>query len=224
MIVTIDGPAGAGKSSVARRLAARLGFRFLDTGAMYRAVVLAARDAGLAWTETEALERLTEALVFEFRDDQVWLNGRDVTDEIRAQEVSAAIHHVADNPRIREHLVSLQRRIAGSGNVVTEGRDQGTVAFPDARCKFFLTAEPEERARRRFAQLKSSGRADSLDEVLRQQQQRDERDAVRPVGGLRQADDAIVVATDDLSCEQVVDRLEHIARAILEQGQREQGH
>src|SRR5262245_32944142 len=157
MIVTLDGPAGAGKSPAARALARRLGFRFLDTGAMYRAVAWAAVRQGLDWGDPQALTALARRVSIEFRGDRVLLDGADVTAEIRRSEITAVTHYAANNPAVREHLVRLQRELAGNDNVVAEGRDQGTVVFPRAECKIFLTASPEERARRRQLDLQSRG-------------------------------------------------------------------
>ena len=144
MVITIDGPAGAGKSSTARELATRLGFHFLDTGAMYRAVALAALQRGVSWDDSGQLADFVRSLDIVVSDDRVYTDKIDVTDEIRKIEVTAVIHHVADNPEIRAYLVEQQRRVAAHGDYVTEGRDQGTVAFPHAECKIFLTASPEE--------------------------------------------------------------------------------
>lgn len=213
MIVTIDGPAGAGKSSVSRQLARRLGFQFLDTGAMYRAVALAALRAGLGDNDADRIADLAEKLSLVFLEDRVLLNGADVTAQIRTSEVAAAVYLAADNPRVRARLVDLQRQIAGSQDTVTEGRDQGTVAFPNAECKVFLTASPEERARRRHAELTARGEKVSLEEVLTQQTERDRRDAIRPVGALVKAADAIEVLTDGLTSDEVVARLEETVRA-----------
>jgi cytidylate kinase len=212
MIVTIDGPAGAGKSSVARQLARRLGFQFLDTGAMYRAVALAALRAGLGDGDANQIAELAERLTIEFQGDRVLVDGDDVTQAIRTSEVAAAVYLAADNPRVRARLVERQRQLAGRQDTVTEGRDQGTVAFPHAECKIFLTATPQERARRRHAELAARGETISLAEVLAQQIERDRRDAVRPVGALVQAADAMEVLTDGLTADEVVDRLEEIVR------------
>jgi cytidylate kinase len=214
MIVAIDGPAGAGKSSAARALAQRLGFRFLDTGAMYRAVALAGLRSEHDWTQPEALAELVKRLRIEVDERRVLLDGEDVTDAIRTSEVTSLTHYAANNAAVREHLVALQRQIAGSDNVVAEGRDQGTVAFPAAECKIFLTATPAERARRRLLDLESRGETASFEDVLAQQTLRDERDAAREVGPLRPAEDAIQVFTDGLSPEQVVDRLEELVRGV----------
>jgi len=208
MIVTIDGPAGAGKSSVAKALARRLGFRFLDTGAMYRAVTLAAIRRGVDLADRDALFHLAEGLRIDLRDGHVLLDGEDVSDAIRAVEVTRLSQHVANHSQVRELLIDVQRQMAAATDTVTEGRDQGTVAFPHADCKIFLTASPTERARRRRRDLQLAGRQVTLAEVLADQQQRDERDRKRPFGALIKADDAIEVVTDGLSEAEVVDRIE----------------
>jgi cytidylate kinase len=212
MIVTIDGPAGAGKSTVAKSLAERLGFRFLDTGAMYRAVTLAALRRGLACDDAAGWAELARRLEIGFAGQRVLLDGEDVSDAIRTSQVTAHIRYAADNPQVREHLVRLQQKIGQTGDMVTEGRDQGTVAFPHADCKIFLTAGPEERARRRVGDLRQRGEMPSFAEVLAQQVARDERDAGRAVGPLVQAQDAVAVVTDGLSIDDVVSRLVDIVR------------
>ncbi|MCO6456234.1 MAG: (d)CMP kinase [Pirellulaceae bacterium] len=213
MIVTIDGPAGAGKSSLARDLARKLGFRFLNTGAMYRAVVLAALERQVPWDDQLQLEQLVDQLQLEFRDETVLIDGRDVTDPIRSPEVSAAIHFVADNARIRRRLIQWQREWAACGDVVTEGRDQGTDAFPDADCKIFLIASPEVRAERRWRQLRQQQPDLTLEQVLADQQLRDQRDIDRPCGGLREPKGSFRVSTDEMSLAEAVD---HVARIVLE--------
>ena len=215
MIVTIDGPAGAGKSSAARGLAQRLGFRFLDTGAMYRAVTLAARQRGLDLADGEQLARLVGEIQVELVDDRVLLDACDVTDAIRKFEIAAATHYVADNPTVRAQLVLWQRAAAANSNVVTEGRDQGTVAFPDAECKIYLSADETERANRRHRDLLARGEDIPFDKILTNQRLRDHRDATRAVGALKKADDAIEVYTDGLSPDEVIARLEEIVRAKL---------
>lgn len=215
MIVTIDGPAGSGKSTVARALARRLGFRFLDTGAMYRAVALAGVRDGVDFDRPDQLARLGEKIEIEVSEDRVLLDGHDVTQAIRSSEVTAVTRHAADNPAVRDRLVRLQREAATAGSIVTEGRDQGSVVFPDASCKFFLTATAQERAQRRLNDLRAQGESATLDAVLEAQQRRDREDTGRPVGPLVRAADAVEVCTDGMSLEEVVDRLEAIVRESL---------
>jgi cytidylate kinase len=213
MIVTIDGPAGAGKSSAARALAERLGFRFLDTGAMYRAVAYAAILRRLDWNDPAALANLAEQLQIEMEDDRVLLDGADVSAEIRTVAVTEATKYAADNPAVRAHLVKLQQAFGRGRNIVTEGRDQGTVVFPAAECKIYLTATPAERARRRLQELQSQGQAADFESVLASQTERDARDATREVGAMYQAADAIELLTDGLNPTEVVDRMEALVRS-----------
>jgi CMP/dCMP kinase len=213
MVVTIDGPAGAGKSTIARRLAERLGFAFLDTGAMYRAVALAALRRGWGDNDAARIAEFVQSLSIDFDGTRTLLNGEDVSQAIRTSEVSAAVYLAADNIPVRRRLVELQRLIGGNRDLVTEGRDQGTVAFPHAECKIFLTASPAERARRRSEELQSRGEQVTYEEVLAQQNDRDVRDSTRPVGALVKADDAVEVCTDGLTLEQVVERLEEVVEA-----------
>jgi cytidylate kinase len=212
MIVTIDGPAGAGKSTVARRLADRLGFRFLDTGATYRSVALAGLRAGVDWSEPSELLEVAERITMELVDGVVLLDGEDVSDTIRTPEVTAVTRYAADNRAIRERLVQWQRDFGSQGDTVTEGRDQGTVVFPDAELKLFLTATPEERARRRVEQLRESGVEVDYESILQQQIARDAQDEGRDFGGLRTADDAVTVWTDGLTTEAVLDQLIALVR------------
>jgi cytidylate kinase len=212
MIITIDGPAGAGKSTVARALAQRLGFRYLDTGAMYRAVALAGLRAGVDWDRPDLLARLARKLKIELAGNRILLNGEDVTEAVRSSEVTAVTRHAADHVEVREQLVELQRALAAGQDVVTEGRDQGSVAFPDAECKIFLTASAEERARRRLGDLEGQGEAKPVDQVLDELNRRDREDASRPVGALAVPPEAVEICTDCLSVEQVVDQLEAVVR------------
>ena len=212
MIVTIDGPAGAGKSTVARKLAAKLGFDFLDTGAMYRCVALSGSRQNVDWEDEGALGEIARSLPLEFDGARVLLGDEDVSAAIRTPEVTAIIHYAADNLMVREAMVDLQRKLAAEDNVVTEGRDQGTVAFPQAECKFFLSASAEERARRRVEQLRQNGKQASLEEVLEQQTVRDEQDEAREVGGLKAAEDALYVITDGMKPFEVVEHLERLVR------------
>lgn len=216
MIVAIDGPAGAGKSSISRQLAERLGFQFLDTGAMYRAVALAALRRSLGDGDAERIAVLARGLQIAMDGPRTLLDGEDVSTAIRTSEVSAAVYLAADNVAVRERLVQLQRQLAADRDTVTEGRDQGTVAFPHAECKIFLTASPLERARRRHGELQARGDAITLEEVLAQQAERDRRDIARKVGALLKAADAVEFVTDGLTQEQVVERLEAIVRRARE--------
>ena len=212
-VVAIDGPAGSGKSTASRQLAERLGFDFLDTGALYRCVTLAVLRAGVDSRNSAEVSRLSGKLDIRLRGDSVWLDGEDVTNAIRTPEVSAAIGKVADNEKVREQLTILQRKLVSGKRAVTEGRDQGTVVFYDSPCKIFLTASDEERARRRCEELASKGIDLSLEEVLAQQRSRDAEDCNRSVGGLKKADDAELLITDGMSLAEVVDRMVEIVMA-----------
>jgi len=210
MIITLDGPAGAGKSSTARALACRLGWFYMDTGAMYRAVTLVALERDVALDDGPGLAALAESLAIAFRDGRVFVGDRDISSEIRTEQITAATRSVADAPPVRDAMKRMQRTIAGGLDVVTEGRDQGSVVFPHAELKVFLTASPEERARRRHREEEARGVDTSLHAVLAAQNRRDEGDRVRAVGAMKPADDAVLVETDGLTEEQVVDRLVHL--------------
>jgi CMP/dCMP kinase len=214
MIVTIYGPAGAGKSSAARRLARRLGYHFLDTGAMYRAVTLAGQRAGVDWNQPEELAAVAASLTLELSDDRILMNGEDVTAVIRTLEITTLTQHAADNQAVRRLLTDQQRAFAAGKDVVTEGRDQATVVFPQAECKIFLTASEQARAERRFLDLQARGEEVDVAEVLRKQRLRDERDVSRQFGGLAKASDSIEVVTDGLTPDQVVERLVAIVHSV----------
>jgi cytidylate kinase len=217
MIVTIDGPAGSGKSTAARGLAARLGFEVLDTGAMYRAVALAVLRAEVVETNEHELEELLRRITVEMPAGRVELDGDDVSGVIRTPEVAQAASRVATIPAVRRFLVELQRCIADDRNVICEGRDQGTVVFPAAARKFFFLADPVERARRRLNDLRDKGDSrTTLEAVLAEQQQRDRRDASRDASPMVPAPDAIIIDTTHLTPEQVLDRLERDVRDRLE--------
>jgi cytidylate kinase len=212
MIIAIDGPAGAGKSTVTRKLAAQLGFKFLDTGAMYRAVTLVALEKGIPLDDNEQLAKIAMTIELSFDGDTVLVDGQDKSKEIRTPEVTRKIKSVADAVEVREHLVALQRRIAATGDFVSEGRDQGTVAFPNADCKIFLTASTRFRAIRRALQLKEAGKNVTVEEVISDMNARDYSDENRKVGRLMKADDAIEVNTDNKTINDVVDELEQIVK------------
>lgn len=212
-VVTIDGPAGAGKSTVSRRLAGRLGWRLLDTGAMYRAVTLAALRAGADLESDEALNDLAAGISIQLPTGLVLLDGEDVTADVRGVEVTRASRFLADSPSVRRRLVDWQREFAAENDVVAEGRDQGTVVFPDAMGKFFLTASLEERGRRRHAEFLARGEPVALATVLHDLGERDERDASRAIAPMKPAADATVFDTTGLSLDEVVGRIE---RAVLD--------
>jgi cytidylate kinase len=208
MIVTIDGPAGSGKSTAARGLARRLGFEYLDTGAMYRAVALALSRANLPFSDAGRVVEFLNRTRLEMPADRVLVNGEDVTEAIRHPSISDASSRVAIEPHVRAVLVQWQRQVAAGRDMVCEGRDQGSVVFADTPCKFFLTARVETRALRRLAELRARGVETTLERIIEDLEIRDHRDATRDVGPLLRPDDAVVVETDGLTAEQVLDRLE----------------
>lgn len=213
MIITIDGPAGTGKSTAARKLAQKLAIQYLDTGAMYRAVAWACLVRGTDPHDHMATARLAQELRIDIDDLAVAVDGQDVSRRIRDPDVSTAASLVAQHPLVRKVLVEQQRRIAKDRDIVCEGRDQGTVVFPQARFKFFLTATPHERARRRQEDLAGRQVYVPLDELLVQQQERDDRDANRDVAPLKPADDAITIDTTGLDADAVVALLERYIRS-----------
>lgn len=215
MIVTIDGPAGAGKSTAARELARRIGFDYLDTGAMYRAVTWLVLQQGIPTDDETAVGRVAEQIAIDFVGETVQVNGRNVTREIRSDSVNQNISAISDNQRVREEMVRRQQAIAARGNYVCEGRDQGTIAFPDSPCKIFLTATPEARARRRCDELARRNEPAEYGSILQQQTDRDRRDQSRPYGALVKAPDAEELVTDNLTLEQVVEKLAEIVSAKL---------
>jgi cytidylate kinase len=224
-IVAIDGPAGAGKSTVARQLARRLGFTMIDTGAIYRSVALAARREGLAWDDDDSLRALLDrglGLGFLPVPDadgaqRVLLHGHDVSSAIRTPEISRGASVVSARPVVREKLLELQRELGRSAHegAVLEGRDIGTVVFPDAEVKFFLTASDEARARRRHAELSEKGLDVGLDEVLSDQRRRDRDDTEREISPLKAAPDALLIDTTGIDLAQVVDRCFSLATERL---------
>jgi len=226
MIITIDGPAGSGKSTVAASLAKRLGAAYLDSGAMYRALTLEALDKGVNLEDSDALAALLRSIRIEVdgRDPDnliVFVHRRNVTEAIRENRVSTNAHYAATNPDVRKVMVELQRAYAEkTGSVVTEGRDQGTVAFPDADVKFYLEARPEVRARRRQVQMEETGEYVSFRRILCEVVERDNRDTQREVSPLKCPDDAVRIDTSDMRVEEVVERLHEL---VLRGAEKEKG-
>jgi CMP/dCMP kinase len=219
-ILAIDGPAGAGKSTVARRVAERLGFVLIDTGALYRSVALAARRAGIALDDAAAMGVLAESLVaataLAFRRDErgvrTLLAGEDVSEAIRAPEIGMGASTVSAHRGVRAALLELQRQAGREGGVVLEGRDIGTVVFPDAEVKVFLTARPEVRARRRFEELRAKGHATvTFEETLDEVKKRDAQDEGRAVAPLKRADGAVLVDASELTIDDAVERIVALA-------------
>jgi cytidylate kinase len=220
LIIAIDGPAGAGKSSVARAVAAALGFRYLDTGAMYRAVALAALEQGIDPEEPDRITELAHSVDIEISEDSVSLDGFDVTDRIRQRDVTEIVPAVSAISGVRGAMARRQRAAADAGDVVIEGRDIGTVIVPDAGLKIFLTASLEERARRRCVQLGLPCDAETLRRVSRSIQERDAADSTRAASPLEAAPDAIVVDTSDLGLNEVVERIIALVRTAERAGGR----
>jgi CMP/dCMP kinase len=218
-IITIDGPAGAGKSTVSKLLARRLNYLYLDTGAMYRAVALRAQKEGVDPNDEGALEELCQRLEISFQEDRegqrVICQGEDVTERIRDPEIGWLASTVSMKRPIREALVRMQRKIGSWGKIIAEGRDTGTVVFPRAKYKFFLSADPQERARRRCRELAARGLAANLKEIEREMKERDEQDSSRQLAPLRPAADARAIDSTGLTPEEVVERMLEIIREDL---------
>jgi CMP/dCMP kinase len=218
VIVAIDGPAGAGKGTVARALADELGWRYVDTGAMYRAIALALLQKGADLDDAPAAEAVARSSVIELAGDRVLLDGVDVGDRIRMPEVTRAVSSVSAHPGVRAALVARQRELmSGSSDVVMEGRDIGTTVAPDADVKIFLTASPRERARRRARQLDLDEDASTLAAVERAMVARDDADATRAASPFRKAPDAVVVDSTSKSIEDVVQEVASIVRGVRDE-------
>lgn len=211
MIVAIDGPAGAGKSTVARRVADALGVQLIDTGALYRAVAFHALESGVAPEEAEAVAAIARRLSFDFRridgENVLYVNGSAMGEEIRTPEVSQVTSVISSHPEVRQALLGVQRHLGEAADSVLEGRDIGTVVFPEADVKIYLTATAEERARRRHDQMVDRGDAADLQAIVREMKERDERDKNRDIAPLRKAEDAVVVDSTDMDIDGVVEAI-----------------
>tara|TARA_Y100000385_G_scaffold139220_1_gene144634 strand:+ start:423 stop:1088 length:666 start_codon:yes stop_codon:yes gene_type:complete len=207
-IITLDGPAGAGKSSTAKAIAHELGWYHMDTGAMYRSVALAALEQDVSLENEKDLAELAASLDIQSVHGDVFLNGRNISAEIRVDRVTTATRFVADAPAVREEMKKMQRSLSGQFNLVTEGRDQGTIVFPHAELKIYLDASPAARAARRYRERVDLGdQSQTIDEILHNQLERDQGDRDRPVGAMEAARDAIIIKTDGLSLENVVKQI-----------------
>jgi cytidylate kinase len=206
-VIAIDGPSASGKGTVAEKVAAALGFRYLDSGALYRLVTLAALDAASDLGDEPALERIARSMQVDFRDGRTWLAGQDVTERLRVEEVSSAASRVAAHPAVRKALLARQRGFRTAPGLVADGRDMGSVVFPDAPLKVFLTADVEARAERRYKQLMGKGMYAKMSDVVEELRRRDERDATRPVAPLKHYPDAIFLDTTRISAEQAVQQI-----------------
>lgn len=217
--VAIDGPAGAGKSTIAKAAAKELGFIYVDTGALYRSIAYYCISRGVDISENSSVEKQLADIRPELRFidsvQHVFVNGEDVSDKIRTPEISLAASKVSAIPAVRAFLFDLQKDIAANNNVIMDGRDIGTVVLPNARLKIFLTASPEARADRRYAELKDKPDAPSYDEVLRDIIKRDHDDSTRAVSPLRQAEDAVLCDTTSLTLEESIDKITAMIRELI---------
>ncbi len=216
--MTIDGPAGAGKSTVAKALAKRLKFSYLDTGAMYRAVTLKALRFKVNLDDEKALAAVAKAITIDFQEDpnkglRVILDGEDVSEAIRTVEVTNNTFYMARAPKVRAVMVDLQRKIGSRRDIVVEGRDVGTVVFPNATYKFYLDADFAERARRRIKELEDKGQAVEAQKLKQELQERDQKDFSRKVGPLKKADDAIVIDSTHLSIESTIEKIMEVIKS-----------
>ncbi len=206
-VIAIDGPAGSGKSTLARLLAEKLRFTYIDTGAMYRAVALRAYELGIDIEDEDKLKKLCSKIKLNFKDNKIFVDGKDYSDEIRKASAGPLSSKVSTKKTVRDAMVRLQRSMAENGSVVMEGRDIGTVVFPDADIKFYLDASAEIRGKRRYLELKEKGNDVSLGEVIEEVKARDKRDSTRAHSPLKKADDAIHIDTSNMEIEDVVKKL-----------------
>jgi cytidylate kinase len=216
VVIAIDGPSGVGKSTVARLLAERLGYLYIDTGAMYRAVALKAKEGGINFGDERKLAGLCRSMEIDFQKDErgirVLCNGEDVTEAIRTPPMSLLASDISRIRVVRESMVELQRRLGERGGIVLEGRDIGTVVFPKAEVKFFLEADPQIRGQRRYDELRAKGEKVDLDSTIQEIEKRDARDRTRSLAPLRMAEDAILIDTSNLSVDEVVEKMIEVYR------------
>lgn len=206
-VITVDGPSGSGKGTLAQAIAQALGWHLLDSGALYRIIGVMCERRGVDFDDEKAVAALAERLHIEFVGDAVVVDGSNLADDIRTEDAGALASKVAHWPAVRDAVLSLQRSLRQSPGLVADGRDMGTVVFPDAQCKFFLDASAEERAQRRYKQLKNKGLSVSLRGLLEQIQERDARDRGRAVAPLKPAEDAIVIDSTSMSIDAVLERV-----------------
>ena len=213
LLITIDGPAGAGKTTVSKLLANELGYRYLDTGALYRGVAYEAREAGISATDDQGLGRVCEALTLAIDGSRLLSNGHDISDRIRSPEITMLASAVSARPVVRQALLDIQRLLGRGKGLVAEGRDMGTVVFPDADIKFFLDATPRQRAIRRFEQYGREGEQ-TLAQIEQEIRRRDDNDSRRDIAPLKPADAAIIIDSTSMSAREVVDRMLDCVRSL----------
>jgi len=221
LVITVDGPAGSGKSTVSRILAERVSYMYLDTGLLYRAVAWRAMQRGISITDDEALGRLCDRITIPLETDgemRVLIEGEDVSGDLRTEEIGMLASSVSAIPAVREALLPLQRSAGRQGGVVAEGRDMGTVVFPDADVKFFLDADVDERARRRYLQLIENGKNADRDEVKRGLEVRDHQDTTREIAPLKPADDSVIIDTTGIDIDAVVGKMAMIVEERAQGG------
>ena len=210
--VAIDGPGGTGKSSIAKAVAARLGLEYIDTGAMYRSIGLKALRKGVSPSDTEAIEKMLEDTVIDFNDNHMYLDGEDVSGLIRTNEISMAASDISKLPCVRAKADALSKHLAATKNVIMEGRDIGTIVIPDAEVKIFMTAAPEVRAKRRYLQLLDAGKPADYDQIFDEIQKRDYQDSHRDYHPLKQADDAVLLDTSNMTKEENIEAVIDLIR------------
>ena len=210
--VAIDGPGGTGKSSIAKAVAARLGLEYIDTGAMYRSIGLKALRKGVSPSDTEAVEKMLEDTVIDFNDNHMYLDGEDVSGLIRTNEISMAASDISKLPCVRAKADALSKHLAATKNVIMEGRDIGTIVIPDAEVKIFMTAAPEVRAKRRYLQLLDAGKPADYDQIFDEIQKRDYQDSHRDYHPLKQADDAVLLDTSNMTKEENIEAVIDLIR------------